>query len=73
MRFFEEFQYRVRTFFYEKDRKRVHKKQNQTCKGSEKGNGFKENDKVKKLMNSLDEMDAYLEEKVDAWNFKIKK
>ncbi|MBU3810723.1 MAG: hypothetical protein H9893_03620 [Candidatus Niameybacter stercoravium] len=73
MRFFEELQYKARTLLYEKDRQRAIKKQKQTYKSSDKGHNFKENSKVKDLMDSLDEMDAYLEEKVDEWNFKIKK
>lgn len=73
MRFFEELQYKARTLLYEKDRQRAIKKQKQTYKRQDKGHSFKENSKVKDLMDSLDEMDAYLEEKVDEWNFKIKK
>ena len=73
MRFFEELQYKARTLLYEKDRQRAIKKQKQMYKNPDKGHSVKENSKVKDLMDSLEEMDAYLEEKVDEWNFKIKK
>ena len=73
MRFFEELQYKARTLLYEKDRQRAIKKQKQMYKNPDKGHSFKENSKVKDLMDYLEEMDAYLEEKVDEWNFKIKK
>ena len=73
MRFFEELQYKVRTLLYEQDRQRALKKQKQLYKPPNKEHGFKENSKMKDFMNSLDEMDAYLEEKVDEWNLKIKK
>lgn len=73
MRFFETIQYKARAFLYEKDRQRMYKKQKQGDKSLDTGHSFKDNSKVKDLMDSLDEMDAYLEEKIDEWNFKIKK
>lgn len=73
MRFFESLQYKARTFLYEKDRAKAHKKQTHTYNDSESDRNLKGTSKVKELMDSLDEIDAYLEEKVDEWNLKIKK
>ena len=73
MHFFEELQYRLRNFLYEKDRQRAYKQKNHTYKDSKSHSDFDESSKVKDFMDSLDEIDAYLEEKVDEWNLKIKK
>lgn len=71
MRFFEQFQYKARNFLYEKDRERNYKKQsNQSYYGESKSQG---DNKMKKFLSSIDEIDIFLEEKVDEWNLKIKK
>lgn len=73
MHFFEELQYKVRALLYEQERQYAMKKRKQMDKPPKKEHGFKENSKIKDLMSALDEMDTYLEEKVDEWNLKIKK
>lgn len=73
MHFFEELQYKVRALLYEQERQYAMKKRKQMDNPSKKEHGLKENSKIKDLMSALDEMDTYLEEKVDEWNLKIKK
>ncbi|MDA3731113.1 hypothetical protein PBV87_06375 [Niameybacter massiliensis] len=69
MRFFEQVQYKLRTFLYEQERAKANKKTG----SSYSSNKNDEEKPIKKIMNSLDEMDAYLEEKVEEWNLKIKR
>lgn len=69
MRFIEQVQYKLRNFLYNQERAKANKK----SESSYSINQDAEKKPVKKLMNSLDEMDAYLEEKVEEWNLKIKR
>ena len=75
MRFFEEIQYKLRTFLYDQERARynkkgmTHHKRERDVYLGDKGNDTP----FHKVMNSLEEMDAYLEEKVEEWNLKIKR
>lgn len=73
MRFFEQFQYKARNFLYEKDRERNYQKQSKSNQSYYEDSKFQEDNKMKKFLNSMDEIDIYLEEKVDEWNLKIKK
>nr|WP_307992703.1 hypothetical protein [uncultured Niameybacter sp.] len=75
MRFIEQVQYKLRTFLYDQERARYNKKSmTHSKKERDVYLGDKENDTpFHKMMSSLDEIDAYLEEKIDEWNLKIKK
>lgn len=73
MRFFEELQYKARNFLYEKEREKKHKQQSNHNNSYYSKSNSSEDSVVKKLLDSMDEIDTYLEEKVDEWNLKIKK
>lgn len=73
MRLFEALQYKARAFLYEKNRQRAYKKQGHSYKNFEADKNLEENGRVKEFWDSLDEIDIYLEEKIDEWNFKIRK
>ena len=72
MNFFEQFQYKARNFLYEKDREKKYKKQSRYNQSYDDLNRQKEG-KVNQFLSSIDQIDNYLEEKVDEWNLKIKK
>lgn len=75
MRFMEQVQYKLRTFLYDQERARYNKKSmTHYKKERDVYLGDKESDTpFHKMMSSLDEIDAYLEEKIEEWNLKIKK
>ncbi|MEF9960246.1 hypothetical protein [Niameybacter sp.] len=75
MRFFEQIQYKLRNFLYDQERAKYNKKNSYTDKKDRdySGNQQEDNKPIHKFMDSLDEMDAYLEEKIEEWNLKIKK
>lgn len=76
MRFLEQIQYRLRGFLYDQERSKYSKKSSYSDKvGRDKylKNERDEEKPLNKFMSSLDEMDSYLEEKVEEWNLKIKR
>lgn len=75
MRYIEQIQYKLRTFLYEQERARSFKKNASNYKKDTDFHSVNpdKNSPFHNMISSLDEIDAYLEEKIEEWNLKIKK